>query len=214
MALADEILRVCHLGGVPNYQGKSESNKGKIGTATKKTKLEREMESMQLLSREEMKHDMDYLSMQKDLKGQSNDYYMRKRAKLNAKHEAKYEKALEEKKEAAEALNRERANKVGKPSLTHAVDFLANYFVRYLPSAQCKICKKAIFMKLKSEKDPNTPERNYCGHWVHRCCLERVLNKPPFIIPCGHEGCGDSMGNLNYPNDPIAIKNREKQWTS
>jgi len=57
--------------------------------------------------------------------------------------------------------------KTAKPSMYHLVNYLANYFVRFLPTAKCLHCNEKLVQKLKSAEDGKRPERSYCGHWMH-----------------------------------------------
>lgn len=89
------------------------------------------------------------------------------------KHEAKYEEEIA--KEEAEiqrikALNAGELNeKTAKPSLYHIVNYLTNFFVRFLPHAKCLACHEPLVCKLKETitTDKMRPERGYCGCWMH-----------------------------------------------
>jgi len=208
---AQDMIRVLHRGGKPFYLEKSDKNEGIIGNVQRKTKLEQDFEKMKILSREEVKHDLDYLKMQSELKGMQDDKQMRKQMKFNAKKEAKYEKALADKMALIDQVSNPNYCPNANPSLFYAIDYLANYFVRFLPTAKCQGCQQKLLVKLKSDKDPKKPEMTYCGHWFHTECLSDFLNSPPFKRPC--PTCGDIVGNSKFPCDENSIKNREKAWT-
>jgi len=72
-----------------------------------------------------------------------------------------------------------------KPSLYHVVNFLANFFVRFLPTAKCLGCNDKLVQKMKDVKtDDFRPERSYCGHWMHFKCFDEFVNTPPFAREC------------------------------
>ena len=78
-----------------------------------------------------------------------------------------------------------------KPQIHHAVKYLADYFVRFLPSATCKVCNKPLMTNLRAGCDDNgmMPERAFCGHWFHYKCFDEYINLPPFKRDCPAEGC-------------------------
>ena len=100
-------------------------------------------------------------------------------------------------------LNVDTAN----PSLYHIVNYLANYFVRFLPSAKCPGCHEPLVQKLKLsiKEDPMRPERSYCNHWMHYKCFEDFVNTPPFLRECPVEKCNAKFGNKNFLIDEGAI---------
>ena len=79
----------------------------------------------------------------------------RRQFKLNLKHEKRYE---EEKKKEMEA-NRNMAESLGadgkiiciqaNPQIFHAINYLANYFVRFLPGAICAVCRNSLMTDLR-----------------------------------------------------------------
>ena len=77
------------------------------------------------------------------------------------------------------------------PQIYHAVNYLANFYVRFLPNACCELCGCPLQMmeeeesKGKKKKGKNkdvedevemTPEQGYCGHWFHRNCFVAYIN--------------------------------------
>jgi hypothetical protein len=98
------------------------------------------------------------------------------------KHEKDYELSLQEEEaklnEAKEILEgkRELNMMTAKPHLYHVINFLANFFVRFLPTAKCLGCNQRLVSKLKRGlQDPMRPERSYCGHWMHFKCFEEFV---------------------------------------
>ena len=71
-------------------------------------------------------------------------------------------------------------NKYAKPSLYHAVNFLANYFVRFLPTANRLFCGQKLVTSMKKNDNFKTsdmrPEVSYCGCWMHFKCFEEYVN--------------------------------------
>lgn len=103
--------------------------------------------------------------------------------KLKMKHEAAYEEQqLKEEEEIQRIQDLKQGavvfNKLARPSLYHVVDFLANYFVRFLPTAKCLGCNERLCMKLKKgmDEDEMRPEKSYCLHWMHYKCFEKFVN--------------------------------------
>ena len=137
---------------------------------------------MKVLSRHELKHDVEYLNTATELREAANagDKQAKKYMKLKMKHENKYEENMQ--KEEEEILRIQAINdgkmmniKTAKPSLYDAVNYLANYFVRFLPTANCLGCNEKLVCKIKEkriEDDEMRPERSYCGHWMHFKCFE------------------------------------------
>ena len=102
--------------------------------------------------------------------------------RLKMKHEKDYELSLQEEEaklnEAKEILEGKRELNVmtAKPHLYHVINFLANFFVRFLPTAKCLGCNQRLVSKLKRGlQDPMRPERSYCGHWMHFKCFEEFV---------------------------------------
>ena len=103
-----------------------------------------------------------------------------------------------------------------QPQIYHAINFLANYFVRFLPKAKCRICDALLIQKIevkKGKEDHKFPDRPFCGHWVHQGCLIDVLSEPPFKTTCGAAECGEDLQSNRHPNDQQHCSNREKVWT-
>ena len=216
---AEQIIRRLWEGGYPGYEpGESGNiNKGKIGTKKQQGALQSEMAKMKLLSRHELKHDIEFLNNANELRHEGTKE-ANKYMKLKMKHEAKYEEGMQ--KEEAEIqrikdLNAGKLNEdTAEPSLYHVVNYLANYFVRFLPSAKCPHCHEPLVKKLKLsiKEDPFRPERSYCGHWMHYQCFEEFVNTPPFLRECPIEKCTAKFGSKNFLIDEGAVKSREKQY--
>ena len=102
--------------------------------------------------------------------------------------------------------------KTAKPSLYHVVNFLTNYFVRFLPTAKCLGCDKKLVCKLKEniKIDLMRPERAYCGHWMHFQCFDDFVNSPPFLRDCPTPNCKEEFGSRAFKMDPGSVKSREK----
>lgn len=139
--------------------------------------------------------------------------------KLKFKHEKNYEENMRkeeqemfEKKEILEG-RAELNLSTAKPSVYHAVNFLTNYFVRFLPTAVCLGCGEKLVQPLKKgARDEMRPERSYCGHWMHYKCFEEYVNKPPFKCICPAEGCNEFFGSKNFKLDEPTLKSREKAY--
>ena len=100
-----------------------------------------------------------------------------------------------------------------KPSILYVVDYLTNYFVRFLPTAKCLGCDKKLACKLKESADVDKmrPERSYCAHWMHYSCFETYVNEPPFLRKCPHPECPcENFGSPDFKVDPASVKSREK----
>jgi len=99
------------------------------------------------------------------------------------------------------------------PQVYHAINYLANFFVRFLPTSKCPCCDKKLVTKLKEGKsDEMMPERAFCGHWVHTKCFEEFVHTKPFKRPCPTDGCEEILASPAFPCDPASVKNREKKW--
>ena len=104
------------------------------------------------MSTAELKHDIEFLNQAVELREMASegDKRAKKFIKLKMKHERKYEEDMRKEEEDAylqkqieEGLDL-NLNKKAKPSLYHVVNFLANYFVRFLPTAKCLGCDKIL----------------------------------------------------------------------
>ena len=103
-----------------------------------------------------------------------------------------------------------------KPQIYHAINYLANYFVRFLPTAKCLLCGKKLVSNLKKENknyQAMMPERCFCGHWFHYGCLDEMIIEPPFTHECPHDGCKETLASNNFSANEQAVKEREKRWT-
>lgn len=155
----------------------------------------------------------------------------RRAFKLNVKHEKQYEEEMAAKAEANKK-NSDMINESGQinrvsaqPQVYHAINYLANFYVRFLPNAVCKLCDAVLMCddsimnakpKKKKSKDDEeeiemTPEQGYCGHWFHCRCFVAFVNKPPFLCTCPHEDCAEILASLDIPADPVTVKQREKR---
>jgi formylmethanofuran dehydrogenase subunit E len=92
-----------------------------------------------------------------------------KKAKKNLKRFAKKETEAEIEKQAEEDAKKNYKEKLpSRPSLYHIVNYMSNYFLRYLPTAICEACKNPLINKPGEElTNKMKPERLYCGHWMH-----------------------------------------------
>ena len=88
------------------------------------------------------------------------------------------------------------------------MNYLADYFVRFLPSAVCACCKNSLMTDLRSGVDESgmMPERAFCGHWLHVKCFDEFINEPPFKRECPTEGCTKVLASKNMPVDPVHVK--------
>ena len=173
------------------------------------------MDKLKLLSNHELKHDVEYMNLAKNLRDAAaeGDKKAKKFMKLKMKHESNYEEELKKEEELIYKLTTPEAElniETAQPSLFHIVNFISVYFVRFLPSAKCLGCNK----KLVTQKDHKNyrPERSYCGHWMHYLCFEKFVNEPPFLRKCPSEKCEEHFGSLTFKLDEMAVKSREKVY--
>lgn len=217
---AEQLMQRLHQGGEPAYiPGSKDTNRAK-GKKKNQGALEYEMQKLKVLSAQEIKHDVAFLNQAVELKqaAAEGDKKARKFMKLKMKHEAKYEKNM--KKEEEDMFIQQQIkdgldvnlNNYAKPSLYHAVNFLANYFVRFLPAAICLGCNKILVTKLKGADDDMRPESSYCNHWMHFKCFEAYVNEPPFLRECPTPGCTEKFGSPNFKVDEAAVRSREKAY--
>ena len=101
-----------------------------------------------------------------------------------------------------------------KPQIYHAIKYLAEFFVRFLPGAKCSVCTNSLVSDLRSGVDAQgmLPERAFCGHWFHSKCFDNYINEPPFKRECPTEGCTKVLASNNFPVHAISVKQREKRW--
>lgn len=178
---------------------------------------------MKILSKDEMKHDLEFLNQAQELRelAGEGDKRAKKFMKLKMKHEARYEDTMKKEeeemylqKQIEEGLDL-NLNKYAKPSLYHVVNFLANYFVRFLPTAKCLVCGKPLVLEIKSKDFKMAemrPECAYCGCWLHFKCFEEYVNEPPFLRDCPTPNCGEKLGSPNFKVDEVSVKTREKSY--
>jgi hypothetical protein len=154
---ADQVMKRLWQGGDAGYLPGDMLSNERDKHANKKAQgaLEAQMEKLKVLNRAELKHDVEYLNMATDLrsKAEEGDKKAKKLMKLKMKHEAAYEEETQQ--EEAEmqriaAMNEGKLNtNTAKPSLFQVVDYLANYFVRFLPTAKCLGCNEKLVQPLK-----------------------------------------------------------------
>jgi uncharacterized protein with PIN domain len=136
----------------------------------------------------------------------------RKAFKLNIKHERRYEEEMLMKAEAENkakmqlgahgSMNRNSA----QPQLYHTINYLANFFVRFLPKAQCEVCCKPLVTAVKNDQSEMLPERGYCGHWLHKKCFIEYVEMPPFERTCPTYQCEEILACPEIPSDPVSVK--------
>ena len=94
------------------------------------------MAGLKTLNRNELKHDIKYMNDMAELRHniESGDKGAKKYIKLKQKHEANYEASVQaEEAKIAELEAGELHEDTANPSIFHIVNYLANYFVRFLP---------------------------------------------------------------------------------
>jgi hypothetical protein len=179
------------------------------------------MEKLKLLNRHELKHDIEFLNMATELRHQATDGDKKalKFMKLKMKHETKYEAEMQKEEEEIARINDLSAGQdlnedTARPSLFFVVDYLANYFVRFLPTAKCLGCNEKLVVPLANgiKEDEMRPEKSYCMHWMHYSCFEKFVNEPPFLRKCPMENCNSKFGSINFKVDEITYKSREKAY--
>ena len=173
------------------------------------------MEKLKLLNRHELKHDVEYMNLAKNLReaAKDGDKKAKKFMKLKMKHESKYEEEMKQEEELINSLNApevELNTETASPSVFHVVNFLTVYFVRFLPTAKCLGCQKKLVTK--KDDDNYRPERSYCGHWMHQTCFEKFVNEPPFLRKCPADKCEDNFGSPTFKLDEMSVKSREKVY--
>ena len=57
-----------------------------------------------------------------------------------------------------------------KPQIYHAIKYLADNFVRLIPTVACPQCNDLITNSM--------PELAVCGHWLHYQCFKEIINLP------------------------------------
>lgn len=221
-ARADQVIKRLWEGGEPGYLPglKSDLNKGKIGLQKVKGKDVAEMDKLKMLTVQEMKHDVEFLNASRQLRDMAadGDKHAKKYMRLKLKHEAAYESKMREEEEdlhfqkALREGTAQNINLEAKEHLYHAVNFLTNFFVRFLPTAQCLGCDKKLLGKLKNKSDEMRPERAYCAHWMHYKCFHEYVNTPPFDRKCPYYGCDERFGSKNFKLDEPSVKSREKVY--
>ena len=138
--------------------------------------------------------------------------------KLKEKHENKYEAGIRQEEEKIAEIQAQNAGEINqltaKPSLYHVVNYLANYFVRFLPKSTCLGCNKKLVCELKESilVDKMRPERSYCNHYMHHKCFDEYVNSPPFLRECPFPNCEYDFGSRNFKVDEGSVKSREKQY--
>jgi len=85
---------------------------------------------------------------------------------------------------------------------------MAEYFVRFLPSAFCKPCNNQLVTDLRQGVDGQgmMPERAFCGHWLHVKCFYEFINEPPFKRQCPFDGCTKVLASKDFPVDATSVK--------
>ena len=219
---ANQIIKRLWQGGDPGYLPGDvvDSGKHKVGNKKSQGALEYQMDKLKLLNRAELKHDVEFLNMATDLrhKAEEGDKGAKKFMKLKMKHEANYEEKTQAEEQEIQriedAKKAQNLSKVARPSLYFVVDYLANYFVRFLPQAKCLGCNQKLCCKLKLsiKEDEMRPEKSYCLHWMHFKCFETFVNTPPFLRDCPIEGCSYKFGSINFLIDEASVKSREKVY--
>ena len=98
---------------------------------------------------------MNYIAKQQALKNGAWDRAGRREFKLNLKHEKRYEEEKKQKyaNDEAAANNLDENGQLiivgAKPQIYHAVKYMADYFVRFIPSAVCVICQNQLMTDLR-----------------------------------------------------------------
>ena len=157
-AQSQAIIRRLWSGMDPGYEGeKQDVNEGKIGFKKQNVGAQADIAKMAVATRSELKHDMDFLKQQAELRNGDMNKQDRKAFKLNIKHEKRYEEEMQKKSEeemkAKQALGEHgQMNRTSaQPQLYHAINFLVNFFVRFLPKAQCDVCCKPLVTAVKND---------------------------------------------------------------
>ena len=101
-----------------------------------------------------------------------------------------------------------------KPQIYHAIKYLADYFVRFLPAAICMHCSNPLQTDLRvgATDESMMPVRAFCGHWLHSKCFEEYINEPPFKRECPTEGCTKVLASNEFPVDEVSVRMREKKY--
>ena len=79
----------------------------------------------------------------------------RRQFKLNLKHEKRYEEEKKKKydEDAKMAASLDTDGQIvqvsAKPQIHHAIKYMADFFVRFLPSAVCVICQNSLVTDLQ-----------------------------------------------------------------
>jgi len=222
LAHADEVLRRLSMGQSYTFVVNSSVN-----TNVKTKKIDQELE-VGVMTREQYKHEVDFLKIGGDLKGYSHDKSMRRqRVRL-----LKKETAVEKEKLAKLLEEEEESFVEPQPCLVEFCDYLITRLVKPMPDEFCQECNKILLpedpaeldkilakqeeskkgSKKKQKKEDKHPERVFCGHWFHYCCLEEFVHRPPFGKKCPKPGCDQVVTHPLFPTDPKTLKAMEHSW--
>jgi hypothetical protein len=132
------------------------------------------------------------------------------------------------------ALLQTQCSDTAQPSLYPVAQYLLQEFVVKLPKEPCQKCQKRVLAlrnhadgtlveasrdtgekkggakvekARKERKEDNKAMRTFCGHYLHRVCLDEWLTTPPFIRQC--PVCDRRIWHPDWPQDH---KQLEKAW--
>lgn len=103
-AQAKAVIRRLWQGREAGYDEAFDVNTGKIGFKKSVGGVQADIEKMAVATRSELKHDMDFLKQQAELRHGEMKKVDRKHFKLNIKHEKQYEEAMALKQEKAQQM--------------------------------------------------------------------------------------------------------------
>jgi len=148
------------------------------------------------MTRERIKHDLDFIKVKQDLAAQSQVKAARRQHVRLVKKEIAHEKELyAEHSEVSTEMN---------PSLLVLLKFWKQQVFSRLPYEKCLGCHELV---LSSED----PEMIVCGHWYHMKCLQEYMRTPPFEKYC--ESCSTRVFHPAFPTDSKALARMAKAWS-
>ncbi len=132
------------------------------------------------------------------------------------------------------SLLKAQCSDTAQPSLFPVAQYLLQEYVQKLPKEPCQKCQEGVLpqrnhadgtlvdaasssssssssskeeRERKEKKEDHKAMRTFCGHYLHRVCLDEWLTTPPFIRQC--PVCERRIWHPDWPQDH---KQLEKAW--
>ena len=153
---------------------------------------------------------------------------LRRLARSEAVLDSQEERLLKEQEQQEMlVLLQTQCSDTAQPSLYPVAKYLFQEYVLKLPKEPCQKCQERVLAlrnhtdgtlaanppssgkKGSAEKDKEGLKamRTFCGHYLHRRCLDEWLTTPPFIRQC--PACDRRIWHPDWPQDH---KQLEKAW--